>query len=157
MKNHVPLLIALLTACTTAYASGGMEGGSERYAATNAKWRAECGACHVAFPARLLPAESWKTMMGGLDKHFGTDASVDAATSAEILAFLEKNASRRKLEHAAKPQLRITETRWFAGAHEEVPGRLWKDPRVKHASNCAACHTKADTGDFNEHNIRLPK
>ncbi len=132
-------------------------GGSEAFTPINTKWKAECGACHVAYPPRLLPAKSWKSLMGGLDKHFGTDASLDAATSKEILAFLETNASRRKPDPAAKPQLRITETRWFKSEHDEVPARLWKSPQVKSASNCMACHTRADSGDFNEHNIRLPK
>lgn len=152
ITKSILLMTALLTA-TTAHASGG----SETFSATNPKWKAECGSCHVPYPARLLPAASWKTMMGGLDKHFGTDATMDAATTAEILAFLEKNASRRKPDTAAAPQLRITETRWFQSEHDEVPTRLWKDPRVKSAANCAACHTKADNGDFNEHNIRLPR
>lgn len=153
MNTKHAILIAALLAAPTAYASGG----NESFAATNPKWKAECGSCHVAYPPRLLPAVSWKAMMGGLDKHFGTDASMDAATTSEILAFLEKNASRRKPEPAAKPILRITETSWFQNEHDEVPARLWKDPRVKTAANCAACHTKAETGDFNEHNIRLPR
>ncbi len=29
-------------------------------AASNALWQAECGSCHVAYPPRLLPAESWR-------------------------------------------------------------------------------------------------
>ena len=153
MNTKLAILIVALLAAPTVHASGG----KESFAATSPKWKAECGSCHVAFPARLLPADSWKTMMGSLDKHFGTDASLDAASTSEILAFLEKNASRRKTEPSPKPILRITETRWFQSEHDEVPPRLWKDPRVKTAANCAACHTKADTGDFNEHNIRLPR
>lgn len=153
MNKKSIILITAILAATTAQASGG----HETYSATNPKWRAECSSCHVAYPARLLPAASWKAMMGGLDKHFGTDATMDAATTAEVLAFLEKNASRREPPLGTKPQLRITETRWFQNEHDEVPARLWKDPRVKSAANCAACHTKADTGDFNEHNIRLPR
>jgi cytochrome c553 len=153
MNLKPAMLIVTLLTSSTAYASGG----NETSTASNPKWKAECSACHVAYPARLLPAASWKAMMGGLDKHFGTDASLDASSSAEILAFLQQNASRRKPESALKPELRITETRWFQSEHDEVPARLWKDPRVKSAANCAACHTTAENGNFNEHNIRLPK
>lgn len=153
MNTKTAILIAILIAAPTAQASGS----GEAFNATNPKWKAECGSCHIGYPARLLPAASWKSMMAGLDKHFGTDASIDAASAAEILAFLEKNASRRKPENAAKPQLRITETRWFRSEHDEVPARLWKDPHVKSAANCAACHTKAESGDFAEHNIRMPR
>lgn len=152
-KQRMILMATLMFANAAAQASGG----GESFSATHPKWKAECSSCHIAYPAGLLPAASWKAMMGGLDNHFGTDATLDPATAKEILAFLEKNASRRNVDSAAKPTLRITETRWFQSEHDEVPARLWKDARVKNASNCTACHTKAETGDFNEHNIRLPK
>jgi hypothetical protein len=146
------LMTAMLFAASQAQASGGLS-----FTATNAKWKAECGACHVAYPANLLPAASWKAMMAGLDKHFGSDASMDAATAAEILLFLENNASQRRLDPAQKPSLRITETRWFVSKHDEVSAATWKNPRVKSAANCAACHTRAESGDFSERNIRIPR
>ena len=40
----------------------------------------ECGSCHLAFPPNLLPKASWQSVMHGLDKHYGSDASLDAAT-----------------------------------------------------------------------------
>ena len=152
MKTLYALLLTALLASTQVQASGGSE-----ILASHPKWKAECGSCHVAYPPKLLPAASWRALMAGLDKHFGTDASLDAATAADILTFLEKNASRRTPETAGKPQLRITQTRWFQGEHDEVPARLWKDARVKTPANCAACHTGAEGGSFNEHNIHLPK
>jgi len=128
-------------------------------AVTNAKWVAECSACHFAYPPRMLPAESWRAIMTGLDKHFGSNASLDAADANEITAFLEKNADTRKKSHEAsgKPLLRITETRWFKSEHREVAARTWKLPKVKSPANCAACHTKAESGDFNEDNVKIPK
>lgn len=124
--------------------------------ARNAVWQNECGSCHVAFPPRLLPAASWRAVMSGLDKHFGSDASLDAASAREICAFLEKNAGGRSLASAGKPILRITETRWFQREHDEVPDRTWKNPKVKSPANCAACHTQAESGNFSEHGIRIP-
>jgi len=126
-------------------------------AVSNAIWVSECGACHVAYPARYLPAESWRAIMSGLDKHFGSNASLDAASVNEITAFLEKNASTKKHEVLAKPLLRITETRWFKSEHREVAERTWKNPKVKSPANCGACHTKADSGDFSERNVKVPK
>jgi len=125
----------------------------------NAKWESECGACHVAYPARYLPAESWRAIMSGLDKHFGSDASLDSADIKEITAFLEKNADTRKMSHVAsgKPLLRITETRWFRSEHREVSDHTWKNPKVKSRANCGACHTKADSGDFSERNVKIPR
>ncbi len=128
----------------------------DSYTATDPVWKAECGGCHLAFPPELLPASSWRTMMSGLDRHFGTDASLDPATAAKITAFLEKNASR-KGKLASEKTLRITETRWFVHEHDEVPARVWKSEKVKGASNCGACHVNAERGDYSEHSVRVPR
>jgi nitrate/TMAO reductase-like tetraheme cytochrome c subunit len=124
--------------------------------AKNATWQAECGSCHVTYPPSMLPAESWRAVMSGLDKHFGTDASVDAKTAAEIGAFLEKNAGRSRWT-AAKPTLRVTETRWFQHEHDEVSAVVWKSPKVKTPSNCAACHSGAEQGNFDDDDVRIPR
>ena len=124
----------------------------------NATWQKECGACHVAYPPSLLPAASWHEMMNTLDRHFGTDASLDAAQTREILNFLTANAGRRAaVGRDGKPLQRITETNWFRHEHDEVPGWLWIDARVKRPANCAACHQKAEAGDYSERSLRLPK
>ena len=124
---------------------------------SNPKWKGECGACHFAYPPRFLPAESWRAIMTGLDKHFGSNASLDAESANEITAFLEKNASTKKHDASGKPLLRITETRSFKSEHREVAARIWKLPKVKSPANCGACHTKAESGDFNEDNVKIPK
>jgi hypothetical protein len=126
-------------------------------AVTNAKWQAECGACHVAYPPRLLPRESWRAVMSGLDKHFGSDASLDAITAREISSFLDRNAGGSRRESSGKPILRITETRWFQHEHDEVSARVWKSNKVNSPANCAACHSGAEGGNFSEHNIRIPR
>jgi Dihaem cytochrome c len=125
--------------------------------ANNALWKNECGACHVAFPPRLLPAESWRALMSGLDKHFGSDASLDAKSAQEITAFLETHAGRNRRASSGKPILRITETRWFKREHDEVSARTWKNPKVKSPANCAACHIHAESGKYSEHDIRIPR
>ncbi|MDP3827378.1 MAG: cytochrome C, partial [Polaromonas sp.] len=33
---------------------------------------------------------------------------------------------------------------------------VWKHASVKSAANCAACHTAADKGDYNDDNLRFP-
>jgi nitrate/TMAO reductase-like tetraheme cytochrome c subunit len=95
--------------------------------------------------------------MSGLDKHFGSDASLDTAAAKEIVTFLEKNAGSNRHAPSGKPLLRITETRWFVREHDEVSDRTWKNPKVKSAANCAACHTQAESGNYSEHGIRIPK
>lgn len=126
-------------------------------AQVNAKWRQECSSCHIAYAPGLLPAESWRKVMAGLDKHFGTDASLTAQESKEITGYLVGNASNRW--NAPTSPLKITESAWFKRKHDghEIPPSVWKNPLVKSPANCGACHTQAESGDFSERNIRMPK
>jgi len=123
----------------------------------NAKWQAECSGCHLAFPPGLLPAPSWQKMMGALDQHFGTDASLSPADTKEITDFLVKNASNRWTANTAP--LKITDSEWFKSKHRagEINPAVWKRESVKSPSNCLACHRGADKGDFDEDNVRIPK
>ena len=130
---------------------------SKRSFATNDKWKAECGSCHIAYQPNLLPAPAWRQIMAGLGRHFGTDASLDAASAAEIGAFLERNAGRGKRAADVPASLRISETRWFVHKHDEVPRAAWKNPQVKTAANCSACHSGAERGDFDEDAVRIPR
>ena len=120
----------------------------------------ECGACHLAFPPQMLPARSWKKMMGDLANHFGESASLPEAARAEITAYLAANAGdaaiakngRRFLRgiDAAETPLRITETPFWQGVHEEVPNPYFTSAKVKTPANCAACHRAAAKGVFGE-------
>jgi len=130
--------------------------GDHVYPVGDPAYRTECASCHIAYPPQLLPARSWRALMSGLDKHFGTDASLDPQSAAAITRFLETNAGRDRTGSSI-PVLRITATRWFAHEHDDVPARTWKLPQVKTASNCAACHTGAEHGDYSERNSRLPQ
>lgn len=119
--------------------------------------KAECGSCHVVYPPKMLPAASWHELMTHLDQHFGTDASVSAATQRELSAVLQNAAASREENASGRPVLRISETRWFKREHHEISQRVWRNPKVNSASNCAACHTRADEGRFGEHEVRIPK
>lgn len=121
------------------------------------KYQQECAACHVAFPPGMLPADAWHRLLGNLPHHYGTDASLDAATVNELATWLGANAGTYKRVREAPPEDRITRSAWFIRKHDEVPGAVWKRPAVKSAANCAACHTQADQGDFNEHAVRIPR
>ncbi|HEU0188775.1 MAG TPA: diheme cytochrome c [Gallionella sp.] len=126
-------------------------------AQTNAKFQKECSDCHIAYPPGLMSAESWRKVMAGLGKHFGTDASLSAQDNKEITDFLVNNASNRW--SAPTAPLRISEAAWFKREHNssEINPGVWKNPKVKSPANCAACHPQAERGDFNEHSIRMPK
>ncbi len=123
---------------------------------TNPVYKAECGSCHVAYPPALLPADSWQAVLNGLDRHFGTDASVDAKSFTELRTFLDSSAGRIRRSSAGMPRLRISETDWFRGEHRKVPATTWQAAAVKSPANCAACHTGAESGDYGERGIRVP-
>ncbi len=116
----------------------------------------ECATCHTAFPAGMLPAASWTRIMNGLDKHYGTDASLDAATLLQLGDWLQANAASGRRATAEPPQDRITLSDWFVREHRKVDATVWKLASVNSASNCAACHGGADQGRFNERELIFP-
>jgi mono/diheme cytochrome c family protein len=121
------------------------------------KYKQECASCHTAFPPGMLPAASWRNIMTSLPTHYGTDASLDPATTKELSAWLVNNAATVRRVNEVPPENRITRSAWFTRKHREVSAATWKLPLVKTATNCAACHPQADQGDFNERSIRIPR
>lgn len=111
---------------------------------------------HVAYPPDMLPASSWERLANGLQHHFSTDASLDPESVAQISTWLTAHAGTRSDRRASPPEDRITRSSWFIREHHEVSVATWKLPAVKRPSNCAACHTRADQGDFDERFVRIP-
>lgn len=174
MKNWMQFLV-LFTSITSAgslLASGGMsvegEGRSSQLpVVSNAKWKAECGSCHMVYHPGLLPERSWNKVMAGLDKHFGENASLDKATQNEIAKFLvfnsaDKQGNRRSnrinqsIPTNATP-MRISETRYFTSKHDEISTNTFKRKSIGSASNCVACHKGAEKGDFSESLVKVPR
>jgi Dihaem cytochrome c len=146
------VLIAALAVTHTARAEG-----NPRTLPLQPKYQQECGACHVAYPPGMLPAASWNRLMNTLGSHYGTDASLDAPTVKELGAWLSTNAGSDKRVREEPPQDRITRSAWFIRKHDEVSTASWKLPAVKSSSNCVACHSGANQGDFNERQVRIPR
>ena len=95
--------------------------------------------------------------MANLPRHYGTDASLDPATVAELSTWLSANAGTYKRVSEEPPQDRITTSSWFERKHREVAPQVWKRAAIGSRSNCAACHTGAAKCDFEDDNIRIPK
>lgn len=120
-------------------------------------YRSECGACHVAYPPGLLPAASWQRLMGNLERHYGTDATLDAATVQQLASWLQAHAGTgKRVGTEPPPQDRITRSAWFERKHRRLDDAVWRLPSVKSAANCAACHGGAEQGRFDEHDLRMP-
>jgi hypothetical protein len=112
----------------------------------------ECGACHLAFPPSMLSAGAWRTMLGGLDRHFGQDAALDDATRARLEGYLASQAG-----DGGGAEQRITRSAWFQRKHREVPAGVTSRPAIGSMANCAACHQDAARWDFDEHRVRIPR
>lgn len=122
-----------------------------------AAYTQECAACHMAFAPGFLPASSWNHMMKTLDKHYGTDASLDAATVQQISTWLAANAGTYKRVAEAPPEDRMTRAAWFERKHRKIDAQVWKHASVKSAANCMACHTRADKGNYDDDSVTYPQ
>ena len=121
----------------------------------------ECSACHMLYPAGLLPARSWAAITANLTDHFGDNAELDAATTQRVADYLAANAADsakgsskvlRGLGPAAVPT-RITELPWWMQKHEKkdrvTPATLARKG-AKFKGDCKACHADAERGIFDD-------
>ena len=133
----------------------------------NETYQSECGGCHFAYQAGLLPGQDWQRIMDALVEHYGDDATLDELQAAEIRGYLLDNAadsstlSRARAfsvgSDAGDALPRITNTRYFQREHYEIPKRVVRgNAEVGSFSNCQACHRTADAGIYNEHQVVIP-
>ncbi len=138
----------------------------ERYRHANPEilplYKEECGSCHMAYPAMLLPSESWQQIMSSLEDHYDENAELDGASRQDIGMHLFNNSRSigyRKLlpKPEVKIPMRISELPYFVREHDEIPSRFVKgNDNVGSFSQCNACHQYAEQGDFDEDNIVIP-
>lgn len=138
----------------------------QRDVPANGEYSEQCGACHLAYPPTLLPAESWRQIMAGLGDHFGDNAELSTQTAKAISDYLIENAADAAASSRSSKllrgfdgatPLRITELAYFRDKHDEVPPRMVKDnPKVLTLSNCNACHQSAERGRFDDDSVDIP-
>ncbi|MBI4996002.1 MAG: cytochrome C [Rhodocyclales bacterium] len=102
-------------------------------------YRAECSACHLAFPPALLTVDDWLAIMADLDRHFGANAALDAKVRKQVTGFLERNATANRYFGSSDDTPRITTAPWFLRKHRSAI-RLLGRGKVKSLVDCAACH-----------------
>lgn len=133
----------------------------------DARYAKECGGCHFAYQPGLLPARSWQKLMSSLSDHFGDNAELSKEDVAAIAEYLMANAADRvdykrsvRIAKSLSDQetpLRITKMAYIAQKHREIPARfIAENPRVKSLGNCPACHRRADTGSYDEEEVKIP-
>ncbi len=136
-------------------------------AAEDPLYKAECSSCHMLYPPWLLPSRSWKAVLAGLKNHFGENAEMTQPEVDKLSKFLEANASDRGPAHsyqnitrripANTTPLSLSETEAFKREHHEVGAKVWLRKSIVTASNCVACHSKAEAGNFDEDGVHIPK
>lgn len=121
----------------------------------------ECSACHMLYPAGLLPSRSWSGVMAGLKDHFGDNAELTPELTRHVEGYLTANAADargrggkvlRDLPSSAAP-LRVTELPWWRRKHEKkdrVSPATLKRKGAKFAGDCVACHKDAAKGYFDD-------
>jgi hypothetical protein len=134
---------------------------------TNKVYVQECGSCHTAFAPGTLPARSWRLMMANLSDHFGEDASMEEPYEFAILKELETFASdgnhadmrmqriSASISSNAAPQ-EFSKLPYFVKLHDELAPNVWQRKKVGVASNCIACHSRANEGRYDELEVRIP-
>ena len=154
------VIVAAFAAMLLGAGAAQAEGSAPLPPIANAATLKECGACHMAFQPQMLPMRSWKAIMAHLASHFGEDASLPDATRSKIEAYLVAHAgdapgitSCRRYVHgipASAVPLRITDTRFWHGAHGEISAAEFTSTKVKSKANCVACHRGAQQGRYGE-------
>ena len=119
-------------------------------------YKNECASCHMAYPPAMLSKSSWQRIMGSLDKHYGTDASVDSATERQIGVWLQSLGGSYKRVKASSPADRLTTTQWFEKKHRKIDKAVWTRKSVNGKAQCQACHQGADIGNFEDDGARIP-
>lgn len=133
-----------------------------QYPAMDPGYVVECGSCHMAYPPQLLPSSSWERIMQGLDRHFGENAEVDAATRKALQKYLAEASSAGSIYNLLQNPVkqapsRITELPSFIVRHGAIPARLIQEnDAVDSLSRCNACHLNAGQGRFDEGDVRIP-
>lgn len=121
----------------------------------------ECAACHIAYPAKFLPARSWAAIMSGLENHFGDNAELDPKSTMLIRDYLVASGGRghkvlRRLKDDETP-LRVTDLPGYKRIHHELPKDvLQRDAKLTSMSQCNACHRDAERGKFDEDDVDIP-
>ncbi|NQU63276.1 MAG: cytochrome C [SAR324 cluster bacterium] len=128
-----------------------------------------CGSCHMAYPAGLLPENSWKELMkpDQLEDHFGQNAELGEKSRMAVETFLSENSADKSWYKRSRKimaslggsalVLRISETPYIQQKHRKIPERmLAKNPKVRSMMNCNACHPQAERGSFDDDSVNIP-
>ena len=128
-------------------------------------YEGECGACHFAYQPELLPSASWMKILDQLDDHFGEEIALDPDSRKSISDYLDSNGAEKSLAKQSVRiirslggyvPIRITDVPYIREKHHELSAEVLSRTSVGGLSNCAACHTTAEEGIYDDDNVRIP-
>ncbi len=126
-----------------------------------ALYQEECGSCHMAYQPRLMATSSWEKLMSAkeLSDHFGEDIMFEDQLILDgVNAYLVNNSFRYPANFPGKisTSIRITDMPSLARHHRRIQKKYITQKAVGSISNCAACHTEAEKGNYDERKIIIP-
>ncbi len=133
---------------------------------SNETFKQECGACHFAYQPGLLPLRSWEKILSSLPSHFEEEVLLDEETKKAISDYLQDNAAEKSSSKIAKKiikslsgqtPLRITEIPYIQEKHHELDSRIYRRGSIGSRSNCIACHSSAEQGNYDDDFVKIPK
>lgn len=132
----------------------------------NTIYEKECGSCHFAYQAGLLPSNSWNKMMSNLSDHFGDDASVDEKTFQTLVGYLNENSAEKSMNYKRSRKIvenlngtipdSISTMPYMKKKHRDIKEHLITQKEVKGLFNCTACHQNAKKGIFSDDDVKIP-
>ena len=132
----------------------------------NLTYSENCGSCHFTYQPGLLPSGSWDKILSSLPGHFGEELSLDEEARKTIGQYLKTNAADHsparisaKIIRSLGPQtpLRITQIPYIRHEHHEIRPAVLARESIGSLSNCAACHTTAENGIYDDDNVTIPR
>jgi hypothetical protein len=133
---------------------------------SNPTYKEECGACHFVYQPELLPSVSWMKILANLDDHFGETVELDDDLRKVISDYLKINSAENSSSKRAvkimrsvgnQVPLRITDIQYIREKHHEISSDVLKRKTIGSLSNCSACHTTAESGIYDDDNVKIPK
>ncbi len=123
--------------------------------------------CHWTYLPGLLPERSWKSIMNGLDDHFGEKVQLEPEIRQDIQTYLTtysadytKSRTSIKILNSIKGNtpIRVSEIPYIIKKHDDIKPSVYNRKSIKHLSNCLACHPKASlNGSFDEDEVTIPE
>ena len=163
------LLLALLavTVMTAAAEASDRKGKNRPQMAANPAYEQNCGSCHMAYPAVLLPTASWNKLLPDSGEHFGEKLPLTPAEMGQTRAYLASHAADsgmggkmgRKIMDSlgAMTPEHITDVPYIIRKHRKVDPAVFKRASVGGMANCVACHPGAVRGNFEDDYVSIPQ